>query len=417
MSTTQSAVQIRQQEQVKSAWGMLEKLKPSIAQVLPRHLTPARMAMIAFTAMRKNPKLLECSQDSIVGSIMTACMLGLEPSGPLGHGALIPYWNSRRAGGAGYECQFQPMYQGLLDLARRSGFIRDVQLRAVYRGDQYSYCFGLEPDITHVPMDGDGADSPDREPTNVYCIIRLVGGGVQWDQMSYAQGIAHGKRYSPSYDKQAKDFKPGSVWADNPLAMILKTILKVTLKLCPKSPELAAALLSDDLSETGKTTTMKKLDDGVFDVEFGEEPEMETRPNGIAAIVESAKKPVETAPETKSESGPASSGAGVGAVSPSAPAQAASETKTEKRETEPAKAETKRPIAETFGEERGTIDPEAVCTADQFNQLEESRTEHSVSPSLWLKWAKESFGLKRVADLKQKDFARCLAWTRNSGKE
>lgn len=259
-----TAAEQRNQEMAKSAWGMLDKMKPSIAAVLPKHLTPERMAMIAFTAMRRNPKLLECSHQSIIGSILTAAMLGLEPSGPLGHGALIPYKG---------ECQFQPMYQGLLDLARRSGFIKDVQLRAVYRGDHYLYRFGLDPTIEHIPMEGEGADSPDREATHVYCIIRLVNGGVQWDQMSYAQGLAHGKRYSQSWNtREAPNaFKPGSVWADNPLAMILKTIIKKVLKLCPKSPELASALLMDDLHDDGKTTVMTKVADNVFDVDITEE--------------------------------------------------------------------------------------------------------------------------------------------------
>src|SRR6185295_7827853 len=108
----QTAVEIRNKELAKSAHGLLESLKSSIRQVLPKHLTPERMAMIAFTAMRQNPELMKCSRESIIGSIMTASILGLEPSGPLGHGALIPYKG---------ECQFQPMYQGLLDLARRSG--------------------------------------------------------------------------------------------------------------------------------------------------------------------------------------------------------------------------------------------------------------------------------------------------------
>src|SRR5436190_12140398 len=110
---TETAVDKRNREQAQTAWTLLQEMKPAIAAVLPKHLTPERMAMIAFTAMRRTPKLMLCTKESIIGAIMTAAMLGLEPSGPLGHGALIPY---------GTECQFQPMYQGLLDLARRSGF-------------------------------------------------------------------------------------------------------------------------------------------------------------------------------------------------------------------------------------------------------------------------------------------------------
>lgn len=391
---------------------MLEKMKPSIGAVLPQHLTPERMAMIAFTAMRRNPKLLECSQDSIVGSIMTAAMLGLEPSGPLGHGALIPYWNKRLNGGRGaYECQFQPMYQGLLDLARRSGFIKDVQLRPVFKGDRYSYRFGLEPTIEHVPMEGEGADNPDREPTNVYAIIRLTSGGIQWDQMSFAQALAHGKRYSPSWDALKKEFKPGSVWADNPLAMALKTILKIVLKLCPKSPELAAAIQMDDSADYGKTSTLRKNDDGVFDVDFGEEPEESDRGtvnlDDIKAGAEanrghgqenlaSVTKTNESAAANPGQGGDEPS-KGVGARPPQA------------AEQQPSKAE-EIPLPPV-------TDPEAVCTDEQFKMIESVQTHHDVEPKLTLGFVKNTLGYKQFSRLQQKDYARVIKFLQNGGKE
>lgn len=264
----QTAVEKRNQDLAKSAWGLLTGMKASIAAILPKHLTPERMAMIAFTAMRQNPKLMQCSRESIIGSIMTASILGLEPSGPLGHGALIPYKG---------ECQFQPMYQGLLELARRSGLIKDVQLRAVYDGDTYHYRFGLEPTIEHVPLEGDGAANPDRKCTHVYCIIRFTNGGVQWDQMSFNEAVAHAKRFSKTWDREAQKFKEESPWAEHPVAMAQKTILKRTLKLCPKSPEMSMAMQIDDLGETGKMATLKQMADGVFDIDFGGSDEQENQ--------------------------------------------------------------------------------------------------------------------------------------------
>lgn len=279
MSNETTAVATRNQEQAKKAWGLLQSMKPSIQNILPKHLTPERMAMIAFTAMRQNPKLMECSKESIIGSIMTASILGLEPSGPLGHGALIPYKG---------ECQFQPMYQGLLELARRSGIIKDVQLRAVYKGDHYKYRFGLDPMIEHVPMEGEGADDPSRPVTHVYAIVRFMSGGVQWDQASYADMIAHGLRFSKS--REGKSFKAGSPWAEHPVAMAQKTILKRVLKLCPKSPEMAQAMALDDFNEAGKTATLTKMADGVFDVEFGGSEETQTEGPKTGAVLDNLVK-------------------------------------------------------------------------------------------------------------------------------
>lgn len=255
--TTLTVAQQRLEQQKQAIRDTLNRMKPAMSNVLPKTMTPERMSQIAYVAIRRNPKLLECSPDSIRTSLMTASILGLEPSGPLGHGALIPYKG---------ECQFQVMYQGYLDLARRSGFIRDVQVRPVYAGDAYHFRYGLDPNITHEPLQGAGAENPDRQVIAVYCIIRLIKGGVQWDQMSMGEALAHAKRYSQSWDDRKQEFKAGSVWADNPVAMALKTILKRVLKLCPKSPELGLAMVIDDHAERGDRVSVEKIDD-VYDID------------------------------------------------------------------------------------------------------------------------------------------------------
>jgi recombination protein RecT len=273
MSTTQqppqTAVEKRNQELAASTHDLLKKLEPAMKKVLPKHLTPERMAMIAFTAMRRTPKLMQCSQASIIGSIMTAAMLGLEPSGPLGHGALIPY---------GTECQFQPMYQGLLELARRSGLVRDIQARVVYKGDHYVFRYGLDPTIEHIPMEGDGAENPNREATHVYCIIRFVNGGVQWEQMSMKQVLAHAMKFSPSWQEKEKAFKADSAWAKHPEAMGLKTVIKRVLKMSPKSPEMADAMMIDDMADMGVRGKTKQRDDGTYEVDFSDAFDAETDP-------------------------------------------------------------------------------------------------------------------------------------------
>lgn len=469
MSGEPSAVEKRNSDLAKSAWGMLQEMKPAIAAVLPKHLTPERMAMIAFTAMRRTPKLMLCSRESIIGSILQAAMLGLEPSGPLGHGALIPY---------GQECQFQPMYQGLLELARRSGFVKDIQLRAVYKGDHYLYRFGLDPTIEHIPMEGEGADNPDREPTHVYCIIRLMSGGTQWDQMSFLQGIAHGKLYSPSFNTREYPgkFKPGSVWADNPLAMVLKTICKRTLKLCPKSPEMAAALEADDLSEIGKTTKMT-MEGGVFSVDIAE-PEIvdkqqipaEAGKSAIDRIVDEKNKkasnvqgasPKDSGHESDKQAGGATQGredvretASGPKPEPGLPAadSASAQTSTKPeglterllKRIEGAKSieelgeiwkssggapHSQREIIDGAYNAKMTqlvhrtpeIDHEARCSDEQFEILSVARLQHDIEERAWLNWikGKETFSppYKMVAHLKQKDFRRALNWIVAGGRE
>src|ERR1044071_3746806 len=72
---------------------LLNKSKDQIAAALPRHITPERMIRVAMTAIQRTPDLLECSPLSVIGAVMTASQLGLEPDGILGRAYLIPRWN------------------------------------------------------------------------------------------------------------------------------------------------------------------------------------------------------------------------------------------------------------------------------------------------------------------------------------
>src|SRR6185437_12910740 len=68
---------------------MLERFKGEIARALPRHLDGDRMARIALTSFRSNPRLSKCEPRSVFASIIIASQLGLEP-GVMGQCYLIP---------------------------------------------------------------------------------------------------------------------------------------------------------------------------------------------------------------------------------------------------------------------------------------------------------------------------------------
>ncbi|KHF30137.1 recombination and repair protein RecT [Anoxybacillus sp. BCO1] len=55
----------------------LKKMGPEIEKALPKHMDADRMARIALTTIRTNPKLLECSVPSLLGAVMQAAQLGL----------------------------------------------------------------------------------------------------------------------------------------------------------------------------------------------------------------------------------------------------------------------------------------------------------------------------------------------------
>lgn len=72
--------------------------------------------------------------------------LGLDCVGTLGQGYLVPYYNSKIKA---YECQFIAGYQGLIELARRSGNIARIESRVVYEKDAFEVEYGLNQKLVH----------------------------------------------------------------------------------------------------------------------------------------------------------------------------------------------------------------------------------------------------------------------------
>lgn len=224
--------------------GLFDRSKGAIAQVVPRHLTADRILKVALAATGRTPKLLECTQTSILQSVMQAAQLGLEPGGPLGHAYLVPYYNKPKDGPGRMECQLIVGYRGLIDLARRSGQIDSIEARAVYERDKFKFAYGLVQVLEHEPhMDGDAG-----RLVAVYAIARIKGGLPQVEVMTRAQvdGI--------KAKSKAKDFGP---WVDHYDEMARKTVVRRICKYLPLTVELAEAIDADERGET-------ELDAGAF---------------------------------------------------------------------------------------------------------------------------------------------------------
>jgi recombination protein RecT len=79
---------------------VMEQLK----MALPKHLTPDRLLRVAMTSIQQNPRLLDCTQESLLKSVIICAQLGLEPDGIIGGAYLVPYFNTKKNT---YEAQFQ----------------------------------------------------------------------------------------------------------------------------------------------------------------------------------------------------------------------------------------------------------------------------------------------------------------------
>ena len=207
-------------EQTVAAY--LEKMKPEFDKALPAHMNADRLARVALTTIRTTPKLLECSIPSLMGAIVQAAQLGLEP-GLIGHCYIIPY---------GKEAQFIIGYKGMIDLARRSGNIESIYSHAVYEADEFDYELGLHPKLYHKPATGRRG-----KMIYVYAVAHFKDGGYQFEVMDMEEIE---KRRSRS--KAAKN----GPWVTDFEEMAKKTVIRHMWKYLPISIEIQQQAAQDE---------------------------------------------------------------------------------------------------------------------------------------------------------------------------
>jgi recombination protein RecT len=225
---------------LNSVKALLNASKDAIASRLPRHLTADRMLKVALTSINKTPKLLSCTRESLMMSIMQAAELGLEPGGALGEGYLIPYGN---------QCQFIPGYRGLIALARRSGQIISLEAHVVHTKDAFTCQLGLNPSLEHTPAWEEVDPGTLRF---VYAVAKLKDGGTQFEVMSKVQVD----------NIRARSKASGSgPWVTDYEEMARKTVVRRLFKYLPVSVEMAQALEIQASTEAGEFVTLDGIDE------------------------------------------------------------------------------------------------------------------------------------------------------------
>ena len=218
------------------------RVKGEIAKALPKHLTADKLIRVAMTSIQRNPKLMDCTQQSLLGCIMTSAALGLEPDPFLGQAYFVPYWNTKKNC---FEAQFMPGYRGYIALARRTGELQSVSSQVVYDRDLFILQYGLNEKLEHVPADGDRGNIKGS-----YVIFRYKDGSYSFDYMTYSDIKAIAKR-SKTYDDK-KDEWTGP-WATDEGEMCKKTVIKRHSKLTPMSVEFNKASALEDRIHLGES--------------------------------------------------------------------------------------------------------------------------------------------------------------------
>lgn len=221
----------------KTVFDQINDMKGELARALPKHMDADRIARIATTVIKQTPALGRCTPVSLLGALMTASQLGLEP-GPLGEAYLVPYGNT---------VTFIPGYRGLIKLAWQSGQVKNIAAHVVYENDHFDYGFGLEPTLEHKPGMSDRG-----KPIAVYAVVKFMNGGHAFDVMSVADVEAIRAR--------SKAGKSGP-WVTDWAEMAKKTVIKRVLKMVPLSSELHNLATAANLDGTSRTDVTANVDD------------------------------------------------------------------------------------------------------------------------------------------------------------
>jgi len=204
-------------------------------KVLPSQIGVERFVRVCTSALSTNPKLMKCTPVSLMGSIMQAAQLGLEPNTPLGLAYLIPYKTA---------CKLIIGYKGMINLAYQSEKVLTIISHVVYKNEEFDITYGTDEKITHKPIQ---AKADRGAAIGAYCIVKLKDGG--YIQRYLSKDEINDAR--PKYEANDSPWK--SYWDE----MALKTVLRRTLKHAPMAAEsksdqrLARAIEADEVHDRG----------------------------------------------------------------------------------------------------------------------------------------------------------------------
>jgi recombination protein RecT len=246
--TTQQQIQKSPLDRPAQNSGELRALlsRPDVIEqiklTLPKHMSPERLTKVMLSAVLQTPALMKCNQLTLLQSLTKLSELGLEPGAAMGHVYLIPFEN-KRAGR--WDVNIIIGYRGYIELARRSGWVEQIETHVVFEDDTFELVYGLDDVrvLKHVPNWKGKRDV--EKALVVYCIARLKGGASHVEVMSMDEVRTIRNR------SQSWKFKPNTgPWQDDFLEMARKTVLRRSAKYLPLSTELRDALEMEDAGET-----------------------------------------------------------------------------------------------------------------------------------------------------------------------
>jgi len=192
----------------------LVKMEPQFKVALPGHIAPDLVTRTVTTEVSKNPKILDCTKESIFLAVTEACQMGLIPDSVQGLSYLVPF---------NKKCTLIPGYRGLITLVRQSGLVKSIHTSEIKENDVVSIEKGTAWRMHH-PID----ITKDRGKTiGYYASAILPGGVVDFEVMSESE-------VDEFLGKIGK--KGSEVWKQWREEMAKKTCIRKLCKRLPTDP-------------------------------------------------------------------------------------------------------------------------------------------------------------------------------------
>jgi recombination protein RecT len=243
--------------------------KQVIVDVMPPDTDMKRVVGGILMQIRKNPTLLQCTEQSLMICALTAATLGLETDPALNQFSLVPFGRSIQENGQWKkikEAQAMIEYRGLIVLALRSGEVVQVNSYLVYENEIKQKLFmmeyGLDPKIIHTPS------LPPSERGNIvgtYSVANFTDGTKKFHWM-WLEEVYKRRDVSKAWQNDLKrraekkkiDPQYESPWTNWPEEMIKKTGIKglmKTLQLSPIKSQIHRAIEIDNMAQIGQSQT------------------------------------------------------------------------------------------------------------------------------------------------------------------
>lgn len=291
-------------EMQKTMLGYLAKSRDKIGNIIDE-----RAIVAAVGHMRSNPKLLECTPQSVFLGIVQAGSYSWMCDGITGHAALVPF-KQKAVNGKPQpsKCTLIAGYKGLMDLVRRTGQCEPT-METVHDGDTYQYR-GRFKEPLHI-RSGD-PNRRQRPITHAYVLGVFKGDMIKCFSWTREECIAHRDAHAKNWQNAVRYSKGDNdpqlrdnVWhEDNPAfpVMCVKSVMRHAINRgeFPISVKDMRILAQEDEAIEGQVVGGMSQEEAAAVVEFDSpagyseplQPVGENNPADVADHVDELRKAI-----------------------------------------------------------------------------------------------------------------------------